>query len=80
MLALSLQYGFGIMEEFLQGGKMMDDHFASAPPLQNLPMIIGLLAVWLCNLAVLSSSHSVRCAHPTAGYGEQRQARDDGWD
>jgi len=46
MLALSLQYGFDIMEEFLRGGNMMDDHFASAPPLQNLPMIIGMLAVW----------------------------------
>merc|ERR1719199_339937 len=31
MLGLSLQYGFEICEEFLQGAQMMDEHFRSAP-------------------------------------------------
>jgi glucose-6-phosphate isomerase len=46
MLGLSLQYGFDIMEEFLQGARAMDEHFCSEPPDKNLPVIIGLLSVW----------------------------------
>lgn len=46
MLGLSLQYGFDMMEEFLQGARAMDEHFCSAPPDKNLPVIIGLLSVW----------------------------------
>merc|ERR1712050_674357 len=50
VLALSLQYGFGIVEQFLQGGHAMDQHFLTAPPEQNLPLIMGLLAVWNCSI------------------------------
>merc|ERR1711907_470221 len=46
MLGLSLQYSFDIMEEFLQGAQMMDEHFRNAPAEKNLPMIVGLLSVW----------------------------------
>jgi len=31
---------------FLEGGHAMDMHFATAPVLQNLPMLLGLLGVW----------------------------------
>eukprot|EP00927_Polykrikos_kofoidii_P047507 TRINITY_DN416_c0_g1_i1.p1 TRINITY_DN416_c0_g1~~TRINITY_DN416_c0_g1_i1.p1 ORF type:complete len:549 (-),score=104.04 TRINITY_DN416_c0_g1_i1:249-1895(-) len=46
VLALSLQYGFGIVHKFLEGGNLMDKHFLEAPPNQNIPMIMGLLSVW----------------------------------
>lgn len=46
ILALSLQYSFVIMEEFLKGCAAMDQHFLTAPPRENLPTILGLLAVW----------------------------------
>merc|ERR1719160_2351072 len=43
MLPLCLQYGFGVMEEFLQGAHAMDDHFQTAPLRENLPTLMGLL-------------------------------------
>lgn len=46
MLPLCLQYGFGIMEEFLQGANDVDDHFLSAPFESNLPVMLGLMSVW----------------------------------
>eukprot|EP00440_Ansanella_granifera_P027473 gb/GFBE01029844.1/.p1 GENE.gb/GFBE01029844.1/~~gb/GFBE01029844.1/.p1 ORF type:complete len:548 (+),score=160.67 gb/GFBE01029844.1/:1-1644(+) len=50
VLALSLQYGFGIVEQFLEGGHAMDNHFKEAPPSQNLPLIMGLLQVYNCSV------------------------------
>ncbi|CAE7429075.1 PGIC1 [Symbiodinium natans] len=50
VLALSLQYGFGIVNQFLEGGHAMDEHFQKAPAKENLPLIIGLLDVWNCSM------------------------------
>lgn len=50
VLALSLQYGFSIVEQFLQGGHAMDEHFIKAAPAQNMPLIMGLLSVWNCSV------------------------------
>eukprot|EP00405_Crypthecodinium_cohnii_P014390 CAMPEP_0206455342 /NCGR_PEP_ID=MMETSP0324_2-20121206/21691_1 /ASSEMBLY_ACC=CAM_ASM_000836 /TAXON_ID=2866 /ORGANISM="Crypthecodinium cohnii, Strain Seligo" /LENGTH=548 /DNA_ID=CAMNT_0053926019 /DNA_START=118 /DNA_END=1764 /DNA_ORIENTATION=+ len=46
VLPLSLQYGFGIVSKFLEGGHEMDKHFLTAAPQENLPMLMGLLSVW----------------------------------
>merc|ERR1719379_1659391 len=46
VLPLSLQYGFDIVREFLDGAAAMDVHFSTAPPAQNLPTLLGLLTVW----------------------------------
>lgn len=46
VLALSLQYGFGVVQSFLEGGRAMDKHFLEAPNEKNVPLIIGLLSVW----------------------------------
>ena len=35
---------------FLEGGHAMDRHFQTAPVLQNLPMLMGLLGVWHRNV------------------------------
>lgn len=43
---LSLQYGFPLFEKFLRGAKSIDDHFATAPIQQNIPILMGLLGVW----------------------------------
>lgn len=60
ILPLSLQYGFDIMEQFLKGANDMDDHFASAPFEENLPVLLGLLSVW--NVSFLG--HSTRAILP----------------
>uniref|UniRef100_A0A7S4WD97 Glucose-6-phosphate isomerase n=1 Tax=Alexandrium monilatum TaxID=311494 RepID=A0A7S4WD97_9DINO len=46
VLPLSLQYGFDVVKQFLDGARAMDQHFASAPPEQNLPTLLALLTVW----------------------------------
>ena len=37
------------LEEFLAGGHAMDEHFRHTPFEQNLPVLLGLLAVWNSN-------------------------------
>jgi len=46
VLPLALQYGFDVVREFLDGAHAMDQHFATAPMEQNLPMLMALLTVW----------------------------------
>jgi len=36
-------------EEMLSGFHLMDEHFRTAPPEKNLPMLMGLLTVWYNN-------------------------------
>jgi glucose-6-phosphate isomerase len=36
--------------KFHEGGRAMDDHFRTAPPKENLPLIMGLLATWNCSI------------------------------
>jgi len=36
-------------EEMLSGFRLMDEHFLTAPPEKNLPMLMGLLTVWYNN-------------------------------
>ncbi|CAL9123691.1 unnamed protein product, partial [Musa acuminata var. zebrina] len=46
VLPLSLQYGFSIVEKFLNGASNIDNHFYSASLERNLPVLLGLLSVW----------------------------------
>jgi len=46
MLPLSLQYGFDVMEDFLRGANDIDEHFATAAPEENIPITLGMCAVW----------------------------------
>lgn len=47
-IGVSLAIGIGPerFREFLAGAAAMDEHFLSAPWLQNLPALMGLLGVW----------------------------------
>ncbi|XP_051140827.1 glucose-6-phosphate isomerase, cytosolic [Andrographis paniculata] len=46
VLPLSLQYGFAVVEKFLNGAASIDQHFHSAPFEKNIPVLLGLLSVW----------------------------------
>ncbi|KAI0499786.1 hypothetical protein KFK09_017994 [Dendrobium nobile] len=46
VLPLSLQYGFPIIEKFLNGARSIDDHFYSTSFDKNIPVLLGLLSVW----------------------------------
>jgi glucose-6-phosphate isomerase len=43
---LSLQYGYGILRDFLAGAHAVDEHFRTAPMNDNLPVLLGLMGVW----------------------------------
>ncbi|KAG7348359.1 glucose-6-phosphate isomerase [Nitzschia inconspicua] len=46
VLPLSLQYGYEVVSEFLDGAHDMDEHFFNAPLRDNIPVLLGLLGVW----------------------------------
>lgn len=46
VLPLALQYGFDVVQTFLDGAHDMDEHYRTAPIAQNLPVLLGLLGVW----------------------------------
>ncbi|NKX46153.1 glucose-6-phosphate isomerase [Roseicyclus persicicus] len=45
-LGLMLAIGPGRFEEFLAGGRAMDDHFRSAALSDNLPVLLALVGIW----------------------------------
>jgi glucose-6-phosphate isomerase len=45
-LSTMLAIGPERFAEMLSGFHAMDEHFRTAPPLRNLPMLLGLLSVW----------------------------------
>lgn len=48
-LSIVLAVGFERFAELLAGAHAMDQHFATAPPLENMPLILGMLGVWYRN-------------------------------
>ena len=65
-LALMVAAGEDRFAEMLHGMRMVDEHLASAPAAANVPLLMGLLAVWNRNFlglparAVLPYSHRLR--------------------
>ena len=44
--SVCLAIGFDHFSSFLAGGALMDEHFLTAPPASNMPLIMGLLGIW----------------------------------
>ncbi len=65
-VSLAIAIGERNFLEFLAGGHEMDEHFRTAPWAENLPALMGLIAVWNINfmnlptLAVLPYDDSLR--------------------
>ncbi|WP_042387717.1 glucose-6-phosphate isomerase [Streptacidiphilus melanogenes] len=45
-LSLMIAIGPEAFEEMLAGFRLVDEHFRTAPPEQNVPLLLGLLGVW----------------------------------
>jgi glucose-6-phosphate isomerase len=64
-LAIALYLGMDDFDALRAGGHDMDRHFLTAPPQENLPLLLGLVAVWnrnalgLPTLAVLPYDHAL---------------------
>ncbi|MEW1910553.1 glucose-6-phosphate isomerase [Kitasatospora sp. NPDC085895] len=62
-LSLMIAIGPERFREMLDGFRLVDEHFRTAPPEQNVPLLLGLLGVWYNNFfdaqshAVLPYSH-----------------------
>ena len=61
-LPLALHFGAANVKRFLSGARKMDDHFATAPLAQNLPVLLGLFGLY--NSAFLG--HGARAVLPYA--------------
>ena len=48
-LSLALVTGFETFSRLLAGGRIMDQHFRRAPPEQNMPIMLAMLANWYNN-------------------------------
>uniref|UniRef100_A0A452XP97 Glucose-6-phosphate isomerase n=1 Tax=Aegilops tauschii subsp. strangulata TaxID=200361 RepID=A0A452XP97_AEGTS len=46
VLPLSLQYGFPIVQKFLEGASSIDNHVHTSSFEKNIPVLLGLLSVW----------------------------------
>jgi glucose-6-phosphate isomerase len=57
-LPIALAIGMDGFEELLGGAHAMDEHFRSADPRENMPVILGLLGVWYVNFGG-TDSHAV---------------------
>ena len=54
-LSTMLAIGPECFREMLSGFHAMDEHFRSAPSARNLPVLLGLLAIWNCNFLDIST-------------------------
>jgi glucose-6-phosphate isomerase len=54
-LSLALAIGADNFELMLEGGRLMDAHFRSAPLDKNLPVLLGLLGIWNQNFLGIDS-------------------------
>ncbi|SHH79913.1 glucose-6-phosphate isomerase [Ferrimonas marina] len=65
-LPIALAVGFDHFEQLLAGAEAMDRHFCEAPLEQNMPVLMGLLALWYDNFfdaqsqVILSYDHYLR--------------------
>ncbi|MEQ1800537.1 MAG: glucose-6-phosphate isomerase [Gammaproteobacteria bacterium] len=57
-LAIAIAIGSEHFRELLAGGHELDEHFRTAPLADNLPVLLGLIAVWNQNLQG-TTSHAI---------------------
>ncbi len=62
-LSAWLSLGSSKMNEFLAGGRWLDEHFVEAPLEANLPVLMGLFALW--NQAILGCSTQLLLPYDT---------------
>ncbi|HEY6241348.1 MAG TPA: glucose-6-phosphate isomerase [Burkholderiales bacterium] len=48
-LPVALAAGMDAFEDFLEGGRAMDEHFRTAPLERNMPVLLALLEIWYVN-------------------------------
>lgn len=65
-LPLALSIGMAQFESFLLGARKMDEHFATAPFSQNMPVLLALIGIWYTHgwgaqtMSILPYAHGLR--------------------
>ena len=65
-LPIALLTGFDVFKQLLNGAAEMDNHFATAPLQENMPVVMGLISLWYSNFfnaqsqVVLTYDHYLR--------------------
>lgn len=57
-VSIAISIGMNNFIEMLEGAEQMDEHFYTAPPEDNLPIILALMGIWYINFKD-SHSHAV---------------------
>jgi len=80
-LSIVLAIGYDNFEELLAGAFEADEHFRTAPPEQNIPLLMGLLGVWYNNFWD-ADSHAIlpydQYMHRFAAYLQQGDMESNG--
>lgn len=63
-LTVALAYGTEAFDQVRDGMRLLDEHFVAAPPLENVPLLVGLS--WWWNSAVLGHSSVAVVPYSTA--------------
>jgi len=66
-LPVALAVGNENFKRLLAGARAMDEHFVSAPILQNIPILMGLLGVWNRNFLQAPTHHIATYAYRLRG-------------
>lgn len=80
-LSVMISIGFDSFDKMLQGFHHIDQHFSTAPPAQNIPIILALLEIWYNNffnyqtLAILPYAQSL---HKFPAYLQQLDMESNG--
>ncbi len=65
-LPVALAIGMEAFAELLEGARLMDEHFQTAPLRRNLPVLLGLIGIWYCNFFGCSTHAVLPYAQPLA--------------
>ena len=80
-LPIALYLGMDKFEELLGGAYAMDEHFQSAPPDKNMPVLMGLLGIWYGNFFGAGSNAVLpydQYLHRFAAYLQQLEMESNG--
>ena len=66
-LPVALAIGADDFKRLLAGARAMDEHFSTAPTLQNIPVLMALLGVWNRNFLKAPSHHIATYAYRLRG-------------
>ncbi len=80
-LSIAIAIGMDAFEQLLEGAHLVDEHFRTAAPAENLPLLLGLIGIWNANFWDIGA-HAVlpydQYLHRFAAYLQQADMESNG--